>query len=164
MKDTRDDVIKKYAHDFYHEKGKLYFKGSQRGKPKHKELGNVNKDGYLVTFYKGKSLLVHRIIFFIENGYLPVVVDHIDRCRTNNLPVNLRACSIVENIKNCSISKKNKSGVKNVFWHAASQKWAVSIMSKGVSKHLGVFETLEEAACVAKEHRGKMHGEFACHG
>lgn len=60
----------------------------------------MKPDGYLICQYKNKQLLVHRVIFFLEYGYLPINVDHIDHNRQNNHPSNLRAATPSQNSAN----------------------------------------------------------------
>lgn len=54
-------------------------------------------------------------------------------------------CSLTQKIR-----KNNKSGIKGVDFHEQTQKWRARIAIKGESKHLGLFDTLEEAAKARK--------------
>lgn len=44
--------------------------------------------------------------------------------------------------------RKNASGHFGVIWHKASSKWSVQLSLNGQKKHLGLFETIEEAIFV----------------
>ena len=43
------------------------------------------------------------------------------------------------------ISKNNTSGIKGVYWNKRLRKWGVSIYFKKKRKHIGYFDTLEDA-------------------
>jgi hypothetical protein len=57
-----------------------------------RKAGRVTTEGYVQISYKRTRLAVHRIIHRKFKGYLKsdLVVDHIDRNRSNNHPDNLR--------------------------------------------------------------------------
>jgi len=120
-------------------------------------------DGYLDIQLKGKKYRVHRLVFFMFNGWWPTVVDHIDGDILNNRIENLRAATQLQNTHNSRLCKRNTSGHKNVSWSARHEKWVVCLTIEGRSKRLGVFEDLELAALIACEARAKYHGEFARH-
>lgn len=123
--------------------------------------GRVDSHGYFQTTINKKSYLNHRIIFFIHHGYIPKMLDHIDGNRKNNSIENLREANNYQNGQNRALCSKNKSGYKNVYWHKASKKWAVTLQFNGKTKHIGVFEDLEFADLVAQESRDKFHKEYA---
>ena len=130
----------------------------------YKRVGSLDKDSnYKRTKANGKLMLVHRIIFLLEHGYLPEIVDHIDGNRTNNKIENLRAATKTENNRNSKKRKDNTSGYKNVNWHSQKQKWQVRLLINGKSTSFGLYDDLEFAELVAIEARNKYHGNFARH-
>lgn len=86
----------------------------------------------------------HRMIFLYHEGYLPEVVDHIDRDKENNRIENLRASNLQDNAINRSISKSNTSGIVGVHYDESYGKWVVTYRGK----YFGRFDTKEEAAKV----------------
>lgn len=72
-------------------------------------INKIEKDNrYQRIYYKGKHLLVHRIIFYKRYVYLPAQVDHKDTNKHNNVFYNLRAATPSQNLKN---RNKYKHGV-----------------------------------------------------
>ena len=65
---------------------------------------------------------------------------------------------------NNKIRKDNTSGIKGVSWHKRVKKWVALCQTNGKQKHLGSFDTIEEAEKVVKEFREKQHKEFTNHG
>lgn len=130
-----------------------------------KLVGSTNSLGYPCFEYKDKSFYVHRFAFLFMTGSWPEqTVDHTDGNRANNAWSNLREASHVENQRNKGLGQRNKSGVKNVSWHAGAKKWRARMKIDGTYKHLGFFETLEEAEQVVRGLREIHHGEFTNHG
>ena len=72
--------------------------------------GGKDHNGYWRVQLNGKKYLVHRIVWEILNGpILPkIVIDHIDRVRTNNRIDNLRVVSQAVNTRNRVKNKRNK--------------------------------------------------------
>lgn len=50
-----------------------------------------------------------------------------------------------------TISKRNKSGVKGVYWHKKKKKWVACIMFRRKNINLGTYDNLEDAAQARKE-------------
>ena len=91
---------------------------------------------------------VHRIVFLMQHGYLPEIVDHIDGNRQNNKIENLRSATHTQNLQNSKLPKHNLSGYKNVGWHKQRKKWRAQIEINGKVKHLGLFTDEHEAHLV----------------
>ena len=126
--------------------------------------GGVGAQGYFYLRVKGKKHKLHRVIYLMFHGVLPVQIDHIDGDPANNRIENLRAATNAQNCRNRKTKKTNTSGVKNVSWHKPLNKWRVQIGVDNKIRHIGYFEDLDLAAFVASEHRDYYHGEFARHG
>jgi hypothetical protein len=119
------------------------------------------KSGYYRVGVKGKTYLVHRVIFFLHHGFLPEFLDHINGIRTDNRIENLRVATKQQNCQNRAKHRNNSSGLKNVSWHKERKKWGVSIHVHERKRHFGYFEDLELADLVSQEARDKYHGQFA---
>lgn len=66
----------------------------------------------------------------------------------NNSLTNLRWATISENLMNKNKQVNNTSGVTGgVCWYKVTKKkwWQASITIDGINKHLGFFETMEQA-------------------
>ena len=120
--------------------------------------------GYTAISYKRKRYYLHRIIFLMQHGFLPSEIDHIDGNKANNRIENLRDCSHSQNGFNKPAQSNSKSGVKNVSWSKARNKWIVFIKSNNKQKNIGGFDDLELAELVAVMAREKYHGAYANHG
>lgn len=141
--------------------GKLYWKKS-RGRIKiGAEAGTVNTAGYVVVTINQKKFLAHRLIFALHHGYYPKYIDHDNRDKLDNRIENLRACTQSENMRNATIRRSSRSGLKNVTWSNQCKKWVVHLTLNERLTHIGVFEDKELAALVALEARDKYYGQFA---
>jgi len=147
---------------FYYKDGNLYRKKStQKNVIVGSKVGTINTLGYLAISIKGKTYLVHRLIYWLSHGYLPKYIDHIDGNRANNLLENLREATNQENLFNQKLRKNSRSGIKNVRWDARLKKWSVRFTVNYKAKHIGVYSSLEKAIQVAEETRIKLHRDFA---
>ncbi len=131
----------------YRSDGQLLWRVNSGGrKVKGKVVGCINGQGYIQTRIKGKSFMVHRLVWLWHHGYLPENdMDHIDRDRSNNRIANLREASRQCNLRNSGNRKDNTSGVKGVHWGSHNRKWVAAIMHDGKISHLGYFADFTEA-------------------
>ena len=129
----------------------------------YRKVGCANPDGYVNIGYKNRYVAGHRIVFLLNYGYLPEVIDHIDGNPSNNKIENLRSSNKSTNAMNKNVRSDSKSGIKNVSWHKNIKKWSVGLTINRKRKHIGYFDDLELADLVAIEARNKFHGEFARH-
>ena len=111
---------------------------------------------------KWKSFGVHRLVAkaFLENHDNKPKVDHIDNNPANNNVKNLRWCSQKENLANQGKRKTNKSGFKGVSFDKNSNKYRAMININGKNKHLGLFETPEEASYAYETKAKELHKDF----
>jgi hypothetical protein len=74
----------------------------------------LNRGGYVGVYIYKKHYMVHTLVAYVFIGKRPegLVLDHVDRCRTNNLASNLRYVSYSENIKNRNSTFFNDIPVK----------------------------------------------------
>jgi len=52
---------------------------------------------------------------------------------------------------------QNKSGYVGVYYHSAAGKWAACITRNGKAKHLGLFETPEQASSAYQREKSRSH-------
>jgi hypothetical protein len=142
--------------------------GRVRNDKTNKILKNkTNKNGYqnvcLCMNGKKTSVLIHRIvaIAFIADPLNKNYVDHIDNDRKNNHISNLRYATKSENQMNKSIHSNNSSGITGVSLKKRLNKWCASIAIDGIRKHLGLFNTIEEAKEARLKAVKTYFGEYA---
>ena len=131
-------------------------------------VGHLNKlSGYrLISVkisghtYKVKVCKIVLWLHGVDTTY--GVIDHIDRCKTNDKFSNLRICNHAGNNQNKPTPSSNRSGIKGVSWNSRDCKWQVQIQVNRCRFSLGYYDDMELAALVAEEARVKYHKEFCC--
>ena len=109
-----------------------------------------NRGGYLCSsfsFEKNKETFIskHRLVFYAYNHDFEIfkrsrtenMIDHIDGEKLNNRIENLRVVTCQQNSFN--------QRAKGYYWHKKAQKWQARIQIDGKNKHLGLFESEQEA-------------------
>ena len=124
----------------------------------------TNSTSYGVVMLDKKSYCLHRVIYCMHTGEMPVVVDHINGDYKDHRVENLRAADHHTNNYNKGVQKNNKLGMKNICWSKQNKKWLVQLMANGKRVVSLMFDDLELAQLVAHEARNKFHGAFANHG
>ena len=115
-----------------------------------KVVGSKNTNGHVVTRVKNVPVLVHIAVYAIVTGEYPNdEIDHIDHDKTNNRMNNLRVVSRVDNSRNMPKRIDNKTGETGVFFDKSRSKYVAQVGGR----NLGRFNTVNEAAVVAKEAR-----------
>jgi len=138
--------------------GALYWVKSPNSKaPVGSKVGS-NCHGYLRFKFRGKNYSCHRVIYFLQTGSWPEVVDHIDGNTLNNTIENLRAATKSDNKAN---SKPHKGRATKGAYRLKSGRYMSVIQKEGVRKYLGVFDTEAEAAMAYAKAAPYVHGEFA---
>lgn len=87
--------------------------------------GTLGNRGYWQVRLLGERFVQHRIIWELHFGPIPegMVIDHIDRDKSNNRIENLRCTSQSSNMTNQS--QRNSSGYKGVYQNQSSGKYQV---------------------------------------
>ena len=108
---------------------------------------------------KQRKQKLHRfIIGEIPEGH---EVDHRDGEKLNNRRHNLRICTHAQNVRNKSLHKNNTSGHKGVSFFKPTGQWLVHIGVNGKSKHIGLFDKIEDAARAYAKAASEHYGDFA---
>lgn len=122
------------------------------------EAGSITRRGYKAVSIDGRLYLVHRIIWLWHHGYLPENgIDHIDKNKNNNKIENLREVSQQCNVRNSSLSRSSKTGVRGVSWNKQKKRWCSTITVGGSRKFLGYtvdFFRSVENRLIAEEKAG----------
>jgi hypothetical protein len=109
---------------------------------------------------RNKSIQMHRDLLGLKHDD-PVLVDHEDLNKANNQRYNLRIANKSQNQHNQGIRKNNTSGFKGVTWNKSFGRWHARIRVNTTRKHLGYFDTPEEAHAAYQKAAIDLHGEFA---
>ena len=122
-------------------------------------VGSLHSKGYLHTRLDGKTVKVHRVIWFYQTGQWPKEdIDHKDGVRSNNRWANLREATREQNLHNMKI-KDPKSGFKGVVKRGGS--FMARIRTKGAVHYIGSYTTAEAAAAAYDYAALRLHGDFA---
>ena len=103
--------------------------------------------GYARISVDGKIHYAHRLAWLYVSGSWPLLhIDHINNTRNDNRISNLRDVSRSVNNQNLKGAKgNNKIDVLGVYFHKRANKYQASIMTNGLRRHLGLFQTSDEA-------------------
>jgi hypothetical protein len=130
------------------------------------EAGNLRGYGrkpYRIVGACGRDFLAHRIAWFLHFGTWPSHhIDHVNGDASDNRIANLRPATPSQNGWNRGPQVNNTSGYKGVtrFTRMKTPKWKAEIEVNGKRKHLGLFETAEEASNAYEAAAMEAHGEF----
>lgn len=113
--------------------------------------------GYAFTKHDGRFLYMHRLINNTPDG---MITDHINGNKLDNRRSNLRTCTSSQNMYN-SDRKRGAIKYRGVTKYKTSGKFQSRIKIDGYHKHLGLFDTEEEAALTYNLAAEEHHGEFA---
>ena len=152
---------KKLQELFDYRDGQLYWKEKTHYSiDLSKPAGSIEKNGYRTIRIEGKIYKAHRLVWKYHYGKDPKeFIDHIDGNRTNNNMENLRESTRQQNGYNRGPPKNNELGIKGVRKHR--NKYAARIIINGKNKHLGTFNTIEEARLAREEAEIKFFKEFS---
>jgi len=117
--------------------------GSGRKEP----VGTVNSGGHLRVQVDQRFYYLHRLAWFWVNGEWPSrTLDHINGDPTDNRIANLRDVTQQVNTQNARKAHcDSRSGVLGVTPSANGKRWRASIGVNRQVKHLGTFDTAEQA-------------------
>ena len=126
---------------------------------KYLKYGNC-KGYYCCVLSKNKQrhlLYLHQLVFLVNHGYLPTIVDHIDNDITNNSIDNLRGVTYSQNAMNRKIGKNNTSGFKGITKNGNG--WRSQIIFDGQMDDK-TFKLKSEAIEYNRIMRESLHGEY----
>jgi hypothetical protein len=101
------------------------------------QAGSFDKAGYLCIRVRGKTYKAHRLAWLYVHGGMPLgEVDHINGDKADNRIENLRDVTK-------SVNQQNRRSVKG--YSRDGNRWKAQIRFGGKWKHLGCYETEQEA-------------------
>lgn len=149
------DYIEEYIR-YDRDLGKLFYKKTLSSRAIiGNECGTKRKNYVVITIF-GRKYLIHRIIFFLERGYCPIAIDHVDGNGLNNFIENLRECSFLENQGNRKNHGKYLKGVR-YDKRTKTNPWLARIHNE----HIGCFPTEEAAHEAYRKAAIHYFGNFA---
>jgi hypothetical protein len=154
-----EEIRSKYLYD--PETGRIYLRDSGKASFDLKPAF-IEKDyrGYLRLRIMRKHVSAHRLAWALHHGNWPEgPIDHIDRNRSNIRIENLRLATVTENSANRSL--QGAVPAKGVHWHKKQQTYMAQIKVAGVTRYLGRFSNLDEAAHAYNKAAIEVQGEFA---
>jgi hypothetical protein len=123
---------------------------------------SVHKNGGKHGSIDWQPFVAHRVIWKLVTGKEPgIMVDHVDRDRSNNRWDNLRNVERFQNAINQGQHKNNRSGHPGVFFSKREKRWKAQIALKTKRVHLGTFKKKSDAVAARLAAEKKYHGEFS---
>ncbi|AUU90307.1 Fis family transcriptional regulator [Enterobacteriaceae bacterium A-F18] len=118
------------------------------------EIGVLVHNGYRRFRFQKNLYRTHRLIWWLEKGVLPDLIDHCcailnERGERDNRIANLRESTGAASQAYRQHRKRNKLGVKGVTQRGS--RFRAHIQVNGKLKALGTFDTIEEAASAYNE-------------
>lgn len=144
----------------YDEKTGVFTRHAQS--QRHLPVGTVPKNpryAYLRICLDYKIYMAHRLAWLYVNGVWPDgQIDHINGNKLDNRIENLRDATPSQNKQNMRKARADsKSGLAGASWYSSGNKWRAAIQIDGKKKHLGYFDTAEEAHQVFMDAKRKHH-------
>lgn len=106
------------------------------------EAGCKTPAGYIRITIDGTPHMAHRLAWQHFHGEeAAALIDHRNRCRTDNRINNLRLATDVDNAQNVVWGRPNKGGHRGIHWNKRLCKWVATIRNgEGRRLHLGAFD------------------------
>ena len=143
---------------FNYKEGNFYYKVATSPRVKVGQIaGTIKPDGYVRVKIDGKLYYLHRLVWLYHKGVWPKgEIDHIDRNPSNNNIYNLRDVDRSTNMVNTARRKNKTSRYRGVCWNKRLNKWVSACTRNYKSKHIGVFDTEEDAHTAYKNYLGDL--------
>jgi hypothetical protein len=104
-------------------------------------------------YLDGQKLYLHR---WLTNAPPGMVVDHINGNRFDNRRENLRVVTQGENARNAPVRRDCTSRYRGVLFCRTAKRWMARVKKNGITYHLGLFNSVEEAAVEAQKKRREL--------
>lgn len=126
------------------------------------KAGTVDRRGYVRIRIGDRKYAAHRLAWLLATGESPgeMTIDHINGNKSDNRIANLRLATNAENQRNKGGHRTKADLPKGVFWNKGKGRFHASIRLDTKLKHLGYFDTAEEAEAAYAKAAKEMHGEF----
>lgn len=126
------------------------------------DAAGYNHNGYIRFEFDGERYFSHNVIWLWMTGEWPSnILDHRDCNGLNNRWGNLRAATPMLNNANNRKARHNTSGLKGVSFYKYNNKWRAQISINNQRKHIGYYDTREQAHDAYMNVAKSIRGEFA---
>lgn len=117
------------------------------------------REGYGQFDWRGTGVYAHRLAWEFTSGPIPagMELDHLCHNRSCVNPDHLRPVTHKQNCENLTISPRNRTGYRGVYFNAARNRYVASVGHHGRVLTAGTFRTAEEAAAAAASLRAALH-------
>lgn len=124
--------------------------------------GHMNDRGYVMVIVNHKTHMAHRVIWLMMTGAWPLqTIDHINNRPEDNRFENLRAASQTQNHGNRRMRRDASCGYKGVIFDKRRGKYVARICINYKTRHLGQFDTAEDAHAAYVAAAQELFGSFA---
>lgn len=124
--------------------------------------GSIHALGYVIITIDGWRYRAHRLAWLYAHGRWPDGdLDHRNTVRSDNRIENLRPANNSQNCANASLSKRNSSGFKGVWFDKQRDCWQAGIRKDRRLRFLGRFHSLEAAHAAYSKAAKELFGEYA---
>lgn len=131
-----------------------------------KEVGNYDKDGYLIFGLNDKKVKNHRFIYEHVYGKIPdgLCVNHKNHQRDDNRIDNLELVTISQNCQYMKKGKNNKSGCPNISWDSRVKKYVIQFKINKKNKYFGCYKELNnETIDIRNEIAKELNEKYDCY-
>lgn len=128
-----------------------------------KQAGTIDPKGYIAISIDGEKIRGHRLAWFYVYGVWPSKnIDHENGRHADNRFKNLRDITQKGNIQNQhKVRSDSKSQIQGVRFRVEKNKYEARIRIDGKQKHVGYFDTAEEAREAYLIKKRQVHPTFS---
>lgn len=149
----------------YEEESGNFINSIDRGPAKKGNVaGTKHSDGYVYITLNGFCYPAHYLVWLHKTNTLPkdgFIIDHRDRCKSNNKFKNLREATPSQNNVNSKIRTDNALAIKGVYFNKQENKYRASVWKGKKQYSCGYFASVTEAAAAVDRKRKELYGEFS---
>lgn len=128
------------------------------GSPAGARVGSRHNEGYIRLHVDGRSYLCHRLAWLYVTGAWPTHdIDHLNGNRSDNRFANLRGVTRAVNLQNQRLVRSNNKHSSLLGAFKKRGRWESKIRVDGAYRHLGVFDTPEEAHAAYVAAKRRLH-------
>lgn len=148
MDDTAKELQARLKHAFVYDEdtGMFFHRRDGVNKKAMTPACSTNKAiGYKTIRVDGRNAYAHRMAWVYVHGKQPNRIDHINGDRSDNRIVNLRSVTQSENLQNTVDKPQGGNELKGASFDKRTGRYFAYIGHKGKTRHLGRFNSAEEA-------------------
>ena len=154
--------------DYCSDSGELFWKVSAGTRRKPTEVaGSTNLEGYRIVRIDGQNFPAHRLIWKMQTGKDPQILDHISG--GSNAWSNLRECTVSQNAANRRGPERDSASGYRGIRRRNGTYWEARVMCEGVrrqktfpdSRYGGAQQSLLAARTWVANKRRDLFGEYA---